>query len=195
MSKKPFFAPERLVTDGFTVRSYLPGDGALLAEAVNVSYDHLKAFMPWAQPHTEVTQAEQTVREWRARYLLATDFVLGIFAPDGRRLLGSSGFHLRGGTLENRAAEIGMWIHVDAAGQGLGTQALRAILEWGFVEWPWERLTWHCDARNVASRRTAEKAGMVYEGRLRGRYREADGTRRDALCFGALRGEWEALGG
>ncbi len=190
MNEEPFFAPDRLVTDDFTIRSYMPGDGPLMAEAVNASYDHLKAYMPWAQPHTGVAQAEKTIRTMRGKYLLSTEFVLGIFAPNNGRLLGSSGFHLRHGGLESGIAEIGMWIRVDAAGQGLGTHALCAILEWGFTEWPWERLVWHCDARNIASRRTAEKAGMLYEGRMRGVYPQSDGTRQDSLCFGALRGEW-----
>lgn len=191
MVEQPFFAPERLETAEFTIRSYMPGDGPPMAEAVNTSYEHLKTFMPWAQPHTKAEQAEKTVRQWRGKYLLSADFVLGIFAPDDSRLLGSSGFHLRHGGLRDGIAEIGMWIRADAAGQGLGTRALCAILGWGFTAWPWERLVWYCDARNVASRRTAEKAGMLYEGRLRGVYAQPGGSRQDALCFGALRGEWE----
>ena len=191
MNDTPFFAPERLVADEFTIRCYMPGDGSLMAEAVNASYDHLRIFMPWAQPHTEVVQAEQTVRSWRAKYLLSTDFVLGIFSPDNRRLLGSSGFHLREGGLENRAAEIGMWIRANAAGEGLGTSVLCAVLEWGFSAWPWDRLTWHCDERNIASRCTAEKAGMLYEGRLRGVRLLPDGKRENTLGFAALRSEWK----
>jgi RimJ/RimL family protein N-acetyltransferase len=190
MSTKPFFAPEWYVTDDFTVRGYLPGDGPLLAEAVNASYDHLKRFMPWAKPHTEDVEPEQTVRRWRGEYLLSTNFTLGIFAPDGKRLLGSSGFHLREGELDNRAAEIGMWIRTDAAHKGLGPQVLRAILTWGFTEWPWERLTWRCNEENVASRRTAEKAGMQLEGRLRANVKLPDGTRETTLCFAALKEEW-----
>ena len=123
-------------------------------------------------------------------YLLATNFTLGIFAPDGSRLLGSSGFHLREGDLENHTAEIGMWIRADAAGKGLGPRVLRAILAWGFDEWPWGRLTWHCNEVNVASRRTAEKAGMQFEGRLRAVILLPDGTRENTLCFAALRDEW-----
>ena len=187
MNKQPFFAPEKLMTDIFTIRSYMPGDGALLAEAVNASYEHLKTFMVWAKPHTEVVEMERNVRRWRAQYLLNENFTLGIFSPAGDRLLGSSGFHLREGDLENGAAEVGLWIRVDAAGQGLGTRVLRALLDWGFSAWPWERITWRCDARNIASRRTAEKAGMCYEGCMRAVHRLPDGSREDSLCFAQLR--------
>ncbi len=191
MDIKPFFAPEYYITDEFTIRSYMLGDGPLLAEAVNASYEHLKRFMPWAKPHTEDIEAENTIRRWRGEYLLATNFTLGVFDPDGKRLLGSSGFHLREGDLNNRAAEIGMWIRADAAHKGLGSRVLRAILTWGFTAWPWERLTWRCNEENIASRRTAEKAGMRLEGRFRAVTRLPDGTRETMLAFAILKDEWE----
>lgn len=191
MDTEPFFAPDHYATAEFTVRSYVPGDGPLLAEAVNASYEHLKRFMEWAKPHTEVTEAEQTVRRFRGEYLLATNFVLGVFSPDDKRLLGGSGFHLREGELDNRAAEIGMWIRAEAAHKGLGPRVLRAVLTWGFSEWPWERLTWRCNEENIASRRTAEKAGMQLEGRFRANVRLPDGARETTLAFAALKGEWK----
>jgi len=186
MEKDYFIAPERLVTDDFIVRCYFPGDGPLLAAAQNASYAHLKTFMAWAKPHTTEEEAEQRVREWRAHYLLADNFGLGIFSPDEKRLLGSTGFHLRGVGLDHKAAEIGMWMRADVAGQGLGTAVLRALLDWGFTAWPWERLAWHCDGRNLASRCTAEKAGMQLEGVLRA-HRLVDGVRRDTYCFAKIK--------
>jgi RimJ/RimL family protein N-acetyltransferase len=189
MSASIFFPPERYTTDTFIIRSYLPGDGPLLAEALNASYEHLRAFMPWAKPHTSEEEAEQVARKFRARYLLTEDFVLAIFAPDESLLLGSTGFHLREGDLSNRSAEIGMWIRASHAQRGLGTAALRAMLRWGFEAWPWERLSWRCDGRNVASQRTAERAGMVREGILRGHRRLSNGKkgtgnspREDTVC-------------
>ncbi len=188
---KYFFAPERLVTQEFVIRSYLPGDGPALAEAVSSSYAHLSTFLPWAVAHKEATEAEQEARSFRARYLNAEDFILGIFSPDEREVLGGTGFHLRQGPLENRAAEIGMWIRASAAGRGLGTATLNAMLAWGFTEWPWERLVWECRATNRASARVAEKAGMVREGVLRGHHRHEDGTREDFWVYSLLRDEWE----
>ena len=192
MGTEAFIAPERYVTPAFVLRSYLPGDGDLLAEAVNGSYEHLAPFMVWAKPHQSVEESEITVRRFRARYLLNDDFVLGIFSSDERQLLGGSGFHLREGGLPQRAAEIGMWIRADAAGKGLGTAVLRALLTWGFTEWPWERLAWRCDGRNLASRRTAEKAGLTHEGVLRQHLLLADGSRRDTYLYAMLKADWLA---
>lgn len=183
-------APDRADFDGFVLRSYMPGDGARLAEAVNESYDHLAPWMSWATPHRSVEDAEERARRNRAAYLLAEDFTVGIFSPDERRLLGGTGFHLREGPVSSLCAEIGMFVRASEAGAGLGTRALRAMVTWGFRDWPWLRLAWACDSRNVASVRVAEKAGLRREGVLRGQAAEVGGGRRDTVCFAALRDEW-----
>lgn len=190
MSPTYLVAPERYVTDRFVIRCYRPGDGPMMAEAVNDSYEHLKTFMPWAKPDQSDEESEQLARSFRGRYLLAEDFVLGIFSPDEYQVLGGTGYHLREGGLDNRSAEIGMWIRATQAGQGLGTEVLRALIRWGFSAWPWERLSWRCSSLNHASRRTAEKSGMTLEGTLRARTRLPDGSREDMLTFAILRSEW-----
>ncbi len=184
------FAPERLETAEFVIRSYQPGDGPLINESVNNSYEHLRTFMPWAHPGVPLDESEERVRRWRGDYLLCKDFILGIFAPGDKRHLGGTGFMLRGASLTKSNAEIGMWIRADAAGQGLGTRVLVALLRWGFTAWPWMRLEWRCDSRNLASARVAEKAGMQKEGCLRADLLLEDDSRRDTLVFGALRDEW-----
>jgi RimJ/RimL family protein N-acetyltransferase len=186
-----FVPPDRIETPSFTIRSYEPGDGALLSEATTSSYEHLRTFMAWATPQQSIDVSERLCRQWRGRYLLAEEFVLGIFSPAGDRLLGGTGFHLRGHDLSDETAEIGMWVRGDAAGQGLGTRALVTMLGWGFAQWPWVRITWLCDTRNLASARTAEKAGMRKEGCLRQSEVAVDSDeRRDTFIFAALRDEW-----
>src|SRR4051812_40114977 len=101
----PFLPPLRLDTDPFTLRAYQPGDGALLAEAVNTSYEHLRTFMGWARPDNTVEGSEARARHFAGKYLLQEDFGLGIFSPDGTRQLGGTGFHLRHGPLEGGVGE------------------------------------------------------------------------------------------
>jgi RimJ/RimL family protein N-acetyltransferase len=187
-----FFAPDRYLTPTFLVCSYQPGDGPLLQEAVTTSYEHLKTFMPWATPTQSLEHSEWNARRFCGSYLLNTDFVMGIFAPDRSRLLGGTGFHLRWGPLSDGTAEIGMWIRGSEAGRGLGTQVLRALLQWGFTDWPWVRLVWQCDSRNIASIRVAEKAGMRQEGAFMSNTSLGNGNRRDTYLFAMLRSEYLA---
>ncbi|MCB9676498.1 MAG: GNAT family N-acetyltransferase [Alphaproteobacteria bacterium] len=183
--------PDATRTDRFTIRSWMPGDGAALQPAAVSSYDHLKPFMPWADAEQSVEQSEALVRRFRGLYLTGEDFVLGIFAPDGS-VLGGTGFHLREGPIACRQAEIGMWIRADVAHAGLGTAVLRELVRWGFTDWPWLRLSWKCNSTNVASRRAAEKAGFVFEGEIRGEHDAVTGGRRLGRCYSILREDWEA---
>lgn len=186
-----FTAPELCNGANFILRRYMPGDGAALSEAVNSSYEHLKTFMPWAVPSQSVEVSENLVRDFSGRWLCGTDFVIGIWTPDNKRLLGGCGYHLREGPIELGNAEIGMWIRGDSAHKGLGTEVLRALLRWGFSDWHWLRLAWRCSGANKASQRVAEKAGMAREGMLRSHSIDPDGTRRDTYCYAALRDEWK----
>lgn len=180
------------MVEGFVLRSYQPGDGALLTDAVDESYEHLRPWMPWAQPHQPVEESEKLVRQFRARYLLAEDFVIGIFSPDEKRLLGGTGFHLREGPLSGKCAEIGMFIRDSEAHKGLGSGALASMLGWGFTEWPWLRLSWRCDQSNLSSIRVAEKCGLRHEGVLRGQPAEVGDRRRDTVCFAITKDDWLA---
>jgi RimJ/RimL family protein N-acetyltransferase len=188
-----FFAPERLATPDFVLRSYLPGDGPATAEAKRGSFAHLSSWMPWASETETDDGNEVMVRRNRAQYLTNTDYTVGIWSPDEQRLRGGTGLHLRGRSIADGAGEVGMWIRAEDAGEGLGTAALQAILRWGFTEWPFKRLSWHCDADNIPSRRVAEKAGMRLEGELRGDKSDVSDARRTTLIFGLTREELPAL--
>ncbi|MBT3268207.1 GNAT family N-acetyltransferase [Candidatus Poribacteria bacterium] len=181
--------PDQLLMDGLAIRSYDVGDGAAHAEAVTASYDHLKEYMEWAKPRQGVAESELLCRRFRAQYLLRQDFVLGVFDRRAASLVGGTGFHLRGRPLATQYAEVGMWIHAQHAGCGLGTRVLVALLRWGFTEWPWERIEWRCDEDNAASVRVAEKAGMPLEARLRNDATPT-GRRRNTLIYAAQRSEW-----
>jgi RimJ/RimL family protein N-acetyltransferase len=188
MDASLYIAPESTTSDGITIRAYRPGDGPELRIATTASYNHLRPWMPWATPEDSLEAAEARCRRFAANYLLNQDYVLGIWVGD--QLAGGTGFHLRGAPLALRSADIGMWIRGSSAGQGMGTRALRLMLQWGFAEWGWERLTWHCDTRNLASSRVAQKNGLTLEGTLRSDALNVEGQRRDTYVFAILRDEW-----
>jgi RimJ/RimL family protein N-acetyltransferase len=184
--------PELAKSDAFLIRGWAERDGAALYEAVDSSREHLRS-MSWIRDVGSVAAGRDYVCKSRAWFLLDNDFDLAIWTPDERRVLGGTGFHPRGAkVLPARTADISMWIREDAAGRGLGSAVLRELLRWGFADWEWMRLTWHCDASNLASVRCAEKAGMLREGTLRGEYDETTQGRRDTACFGLCRVDYEA---
>jgi len=188
MDAATFVAPTSFSSDGMTVRAYQPGDGPELCVATISSYEHLRPWMVWATAEDSVEAAEVRSRRFAARYLLNEEFVLGIWVGD--QLAGGTGFHLRNEPLTLQSAEIGMWIRGSYAGQGLGTRVLHAMLKWGFEDWGWQRLCWHCDTRNLASASVARKNGLLLEGTLRSAALDVAGQRRDTFVFSMLRDEW-----
>ena len=184
-----FQAPQRLATDAFVIRPYATGDAEELGAATVASYEHLKTYMPWANPTQSLEVSEALVEKFMGDYTEGADFVLGIWAPGEVRLLGGTGFHLREGGLTHGSAEVGMWIRSSHAGQGFGTSVLRALVRWAFTDWPWYRLAWRCNVENIASVRCAEAAGFTREGTERGQHDPMTGGRRDLACFSLLKPE------
>ena len=67
-------------------------------------------------------------------------------------------------TIDGRAeVEVAYLISKAYWGQGLGTEAAQAVLEYGFEKINLIRLICLIDRENVASRRVAEKIGMKFE--------------------------------
>ncbi|HYT26773.1 MAG TPA: GNAT family protein [Actinomycetota bacterium] len=182
-----FQAPDEHRAGDLLLRSYRPGDGPELNRATVSSYRHLRRFMPWARADTTDEHGEETARRFRAAWLLGErEWVVGVWR--GAKLAAGTGFHLHGRPLDEGVADVGMWVRADEAGRGLGTRVLEAMVDWADGAWPFYRLTWGCDARNVASARVAEKCGFVLEGRLREDAPDHldPAHRRDTLLFGLL---------
>ena len=184
-----FVAPEAWHDGELLLRHFRPGDGEELNRATQSSLEHLRPWMAWASPDTTVEDSEAFARQSLARWLLGEEF--GVGAWRGPRLVAATGFQLRGRPLEQGVGEVGMWVRADEAGRGLGTRLLRAMVDWADAAWPFRKLLWTCDGRNLASARVAEKCGFRLEGRLR-EHRPAvdDPTRRETtLVYGLLRSD------
>lgn len=85
----------------------------------------------------------------------------------------------------HRRGEVGYALRRDAWGRGYATDAVRLALHLGFDLLGLERIWAVCDPENVASVRVLEKAGLRYEGRLRGDLL-VRGERRDSLLYAVL---------
>jgi RimJ/RimL family protein N-acetyltransferase len=77
-------------------------------------------------------------------------------------------------------------------GRGLGTDAMNALVDFGFGELGLQRVGLHVSPRNPRAIRSYEKSGFTHEGRLRS-YRIRRGELVDDIVMSILRAEWEAL--
>lgn len=76
--------------------------------------------------------------------------------------------------------------------RGYGSDALRQLLAFGFLEWNVHRITLAVFDYNPRAIRSYEKVGFKTEGRNRALVNRG-GTRCDNVCMGILRSEWESL--
>lgn len=94
----------------------------------------------------------------------------------------------------HQIAEIGYWIGLPYWGQGYATEAAHAAIRYGFETLQLHRIYATHLARNPASGRVMQKAGMRYEGRLREHFFKW-GVHEDLLYYGILRAEWSPPAG
>lgn len=85
-----------------------------------------------------------------------------------------------------RSAEIGYWLGEEFWGRGITTEALIAVTDYAFSNYDVCRLYAHVFDWNVASARVLEKAGYVFEGRLRKSVTK-DGQTIDQLMYAIIR--------
>ena len=115
-------------------------------------------------------------------------FVICLLADD--RAIGTAGFHHV--NQEDGNASFGIVIGEKAEwSKGYGTDALRAICDFGFGQLRLERIELDVYEPNRRAQHSYEKAGFVTEGTLRHSH-FSDGRYHDVLRMSLLREEWAA---
>ena len=123
--------------------------------------------------------------------LQATDAVYCIRTTEDGPLMGLIGLiHDEA----NDSAELSYWIGRQYWGQGYATEAVEAILRFGFKDMDLNRVFATSLARNLASGRVLEKAGFTVEGHLRQHVKHW-GSHEDLLLHGMLRAEFDSKPG
>lgn len=168
--------PEALETDRLHIRVARPGDGAVFNEAILESRSALAPWLSWVTPAPTQAQSEASCRRAQARYLLNEDLMVLCFLKDGGTLVGGSGLHNANWTL--RQFEVGYWGRTRFGGQGLMTEAVRALSDHALQRLGAHRVFLTVDEANRLSWRLAERAGFTLEGTLRNeRFNLAGGLR------------------
>jgi len=90
------------------------------------------------------------------------------------------------------APELGYWLGVAHWGQGFGTEAARAVIDFFFEESDAEHLIAGARVANPASRNILEKCGFQWSGVELHRF-EALGSSTPVDCFRLTRGVWSSL--
>ena len=89
----------------------------------------------------------------------------------------------------HRQGDVGWFLHHSHQGQGLASEASRAMMDFAFGTLGLHRVTAHCDAQNVRSRAMMERLGMRQEAFFRGIV-HFDEVWHDQYLYAMLAQEW-----
>jgi len=118
--------------------------------------------------HKSLRQSKEYIQFLQYKYSRGAAASYGIILRQSGKLIGTIGFmELRP---DNASADIGYSLHKDYWNQGLMTEALQAMLHYGFMELGLNRIEAVHEVDNPSSGRVLEKAGMQYEGIVRNKF-------------------------
>lgn len=146
-------------------------------------------YMVWGPNSLDETRAHLKDKLALQRQVPRNNFDLAVILRANRKLIGS--VSLRIGNVRSRAGDFGYVYGREFWGRGFGTEALKALLGFGFEQLRLHRIHATCDRRNSASVRVMEKAGMRREG-LRRKDEWVKGRWRDTCIYAILEEEWKS---
>ena len=135
-----------------------------------------------------VGEAEALIEEVRAEYSKQEGISWAVTLNNSDTVLGLFGFYHW--SHNHRRAEVGYALTRAWWGQGIGTEAVRAMIRFGFEEMNLHRVYAGTIADNHESVRMLEKIGFLLEGTKRESSWEDDGTIHDSAMYGLLRREF-----
>lgn len=178
----PFENPlETLETPRLRLRPFAATDAARVQELLAVK-DIADGTLTIPYPYPEGA-AEQWIATHGPKWAEGKLAIWAMADRDSDDVAGAISLRL---VMAHRRAEAGYWVARDRWGQGLATEALRAVLAYGFGTLELHRIEAHHFTQNPGSGRVMQKVGMRHEGRVRGAvFRH--GVPRDLELYGILR--------
>jgi RimJ/RimL family protein N-acetyltransferase len=162
--------PSILRTERLLLRSWAPEDAAALQPILAANVHHLGTWIP---QHVAAPVPTKELAERLTRF--ATDFAEGrafrfaMLTSDSTRVLGEADLFPRGATGRVPLAvadhvELGYWLDAAATGQGLATEATRALLDVAASLPGMTHVEIRCDVANEPSAAIPQRLGFELAG-------------------------------
>lgn len=181
---------DTLDTPRLRLRRLVPADlDALVAYR---SRPEVARYTPWA--NYGVDEGRMLIAEMADRQpgQPGTWFQFGLTERGGEHLVGDVG--LRTDAVQPDTYEVGFTLSPDCQGRGYATEAVAAVLDYAFGRLGAHRVFGNCDARNLASARVMERAGMRREAHFHEDW-WSKGEWTSSFIYAALDREWVAAAG
>lgn len=154
----PHTPPNPIWTKRLVLRNCGTDVAPLLHAAIDVSIEHLRAWMPWAMDEPRpLSERVELLERGAIRFTAGEDFMYTMLDPGESEVVGGCGLHRRS---EPGCLEIGYWVRADRLGRGYATEAARALAVAAFDLPGIVCVQIDCDPTNRSSRRIPEKLGF-----------------------------------
>ncbi|MCW0233119.1 MAG: GNAT family N-acetyltransferase [Ferrovibrio sp.] len=174
-----------LKTQRLLLRAFTPADEA--AFAVFAVKEEFWKFLPGPALDAGLVKRFVAARVIEAEQPSGRDW---LFCVEEKQLARAIGMvRLSIASPEHRQGNIGFSFDGTLRGQGYASEAMQAVLRFGFAELGLHRITALADAENQRSHAVLKKLGFRQEGRLQQNF-NVRGEWRDSDLFALLRGEW-----
>ena len=138
-------------------------------------------------PHPfDLKAAAKWIAQQQESFAAGNAITFAIVLAEEERLIGSIGMDIAS---EHQLARLSYWLGTNYWNQGYCTEAVRAVLDYGFTRLSLHRIYAPHFHNNPASGRVLRKVGMTYEGRMREHYIRF-GQFVDVEIYGMLREEF-----
>lgn len=174
-----------LKTPRLLLREIMPEDAEAIFE---IRRDYEVTRLNTGEPLQRVEQAAALIRSIRAGYAEQSELRWGITLKNRTDVvIGMCGYNYW--VCRDFRACVGYDLARAYWGRGIMTEAMRAVIEFGFEEMELNRIEADASAENIASIRVLEKLGFQREGVEREQYYE-NGHFHDLILFALLKREY-----
>jgi RimJ/RimL family protein N-acetyltransferase len=169
----------QLILKSCTIRPWRPDDAESIAKHAN----NRKIWLGLRDlfPHPYTIQDAHEFLQRAINELPITKFCIEV----NGRAAGGMGIH-PGQDVHRHTATLGYWLGEDFWRSGIMSEAVAAFTDFCFDNFPLRRISAEVFANNPASARVLEKAGFVFEGRLKNNVIK-DGKLLDSLLYAKTR--------
>jgi [ribosomal protein S5]-alanine N-acetyltransferase len=144
-------------------------------------------YLDWGPNAPEETAGFLALARSAREAVPRTAYHLAIVLKAADRLIGGCRIEIR--SAANGSGDLGYVLDRQHWGRGYATEAMRALMDFGFGRLALHRIWATCDVDNHASARVLGKLGMRREGHLRQTVRRK-GDWRDSYLYAILQPEW-----
>jgi ribosomal-protein-serine acetyltransferase len=149
-----------IVREGLELRLRTESDADAFFKVTEKNRTYLRQWLPWVDATKTTDDTRKYIQSCISKFEKQESIDSGIWYEG--QWVGSMGFHYW--DKANRKDTIGYWLSEDFQGKGIVTDAVRALIKYGFEEMKLNRIEILCAVENKKSRAIPERLGFKNEG-------------------------------